>query len=725
MQAPQDAKIERLIAAMTLPEKLGQLSMSVAADAVTGPARAASLAADIRAGTVGSVLNLFGSARCRQLQRVAVEESRLGVPLIFALDVMHGYRTLFPVTVAEAGLFDEETWESTAREAAAEAASDGISMTFAPMLDIARDPRWGRGVEGAGEDPWVAARLGAAKVRGFQGPDLASPQRVAAVAKHFLGYGAVTAGREYASVDVSERTLLEVHLPPFAAAVQAGVAAVMPGFHDLAGIPMTASRRWLTDELRGRLGFQGVIISDYNAVGELMQHGVAGSPVEAAALALRAGVDIDMTSGAYAAGMPEALARGLVTTSDIDAAVRRVLLLKQGLGLFADPYARGRVRQDSGATARRRAIARQVASRSLVLLTNRNRTLPLAPDAGPLAVLGPLAAAAADMRGPWGAAAGEYDAISLLDALAELPVEVRHAQGVPIDDPDASEIPAALALIPGARTILLCLGESARMSGEAASRAHLGLPPAQVLLATEVLARARELRTAVVVVLFSGRPLTIGALAQEADAVLAAGFPGSEAGPAIVDVLLGRTCPAGRTALTWPREVGQVPLFFAQRPSGRPASASSQPYTSRYLDVPNEPLFAFGHGLTYSRCSCSNLRVSPAACLPGDTLEVRVDVVNEGPRAALETVFVFTRDVLASVTRPLLTLRAAGHIALASGQRETLTLTVPAAALAFLGADLTEVWEPGEVEVMAGPAACQELLLAQRVQLLPPERRVP
>jgi beta-glucosidase len=432
-----------------------------------------------------------------------------------------------------------------------------------------------------------------------------------------------------------------------------------------------------------------------------------------------------MTSGAYAAGLPEALARGLVTAFEIDAAVRRVLLLKHGLGLFADPYARGRERQDSGAIARRRAIARQVAARSLVLLTNRNRTLPLAPDAGPLAVLGPLATAAADMRGPWGAAAGEYDAISLLDALAELPMEVRHAQGVLIDDPDVSEIPAALALIPGAHTILLCLGESARMSGEAASRAHLGLPAAQALLATEVLARARAQGTAVVVVLFSGRPLTIGALAREADAVLAAGFPGSEAGPAIVDVLLGRTCPAGRTALTWPREVGQVPLFFAQRPSGRPASASGQPYTSRYLDVPNEPLFAFGHGLTYGHCSCSNLRVFPATCLPGDTLEVRVDVANEGPRAALETVFVFTRDPLASVTRPLLTLRAVGHIALASGERGTLTLTVPAAALAFLGADLTEVWEPGEVEVLAGPAACQQLLLAQTVQLLPPERPLP
>jgi beta-glucosidase len=721
MQAPQDPRIEQLITAMTLAEKLGQLSMSAAADVVTGPARTAGS----NASSAGSVLNVLGSATwpsakvCHELQRIAIRESRLGIPLILALDVMHGYRTLFPVTLAEAGLFDEAAWELTARESAAEAAAAGINMAFAPMLDIARDPRWGRGVEGPGEDPWVGGRLAAAKVRGLQGPNLAAPTQVAAVAKHFLGYGAVTAGREYASVDVSERTLLEVHLPPFAAAVRAGVAAVMPGFHDLAGIPMTAHRRWLTQELRGRLGFQGVIISDYNAIGELIQHGVAADPAEAAALALSAGVDIDMTSGAYSAGLPEALARGLVTDSQIDAAVRRVLTLKQRLGLFADPYARGREPEEAATLLRRRALARQIAARSLVLLTNRNGALPLPERAGPLCVLGPLADATGEMRGPWWAAAGEQDPVSVLAALRELPGELRHAAGVAIDSPATDAIPAALELTSGARAILLCLGEAATMSGEAASRAHLGLPGAQELLVREVLAKARTRDTPVIAVVFSGRPLTIGWLTQAADAVLAAGFPGSEAGHAIVDVLTGRVSPTGRTAMTWPRDVGQVPLFFAQRPSGRPATAP-QPYTSRYLDVPNEPLFPFGHGLTYGRCICTGLRVSPPACAPDQTLEVQVDVINEAPHSAVETVFVFTRDPLASVAQPLLSLRAVGHIALAAGERGTLILTVPAQALAFLGPDLTPRLEPGKIEVLAGPAAQRERLVSQTVELLPP-----
>lgn len=722
--APQAAqRIERLIAAMTLTEKAGQLSMRAAGDVVTGPAQAQGLLSGIRSGAVGHVLNVLGSEvspsaqTCHELQRVALEESRLGIPLIIALDVTHGYRTLFPVCLGEAGLLDEATWELSAREAAAEAAAAGISMTFAPMVDVSRDPRWGRGVEGAGEDPWVTSQFAAAKVRGFQGRDLANPQQVAAVAKHYLGYGAVTAGREYASVELSQRTLLEVHLPAFAAAIRAGVAGIMPGFHDLAGCPMTAHRHWLIEQLRGELGFKGVMVSDYNAIGELLQHGVAASLAECATLALRAGVDIDMMSGAYEQGLPEALERGWITEAQIDAAVRRVLTLKTRLGLLDDPYARGRDIESPEAITSRRALAREVAARSLVLLRHREDVLPLADPGGPICVLGPLADAPAQMRGPWPAACGPNEPISVLQALRELPWEIRHASGVDLDSEDTSRIPDALSLLPGARTVLLCLGEAALMSGEAASRARLDLPGAQRQLAEAVLDHAHGIP--VIVVLFSGRPLTVGWLAGRVDALLAAWFPGSQAGPAIVDVLSGRVSPVGRTTVSWPREVGQVPVFFAQRPSGRPAGPQAGPFTSRYLDLPNEPLFPFGHGESYGSFKLTRLRVAPTVLRAHDIVEVWVEVLNEGRHPAEETIFVFTRDPVASVARPLLELRAVGHITLKPGEQESLHLSFPVSTLSFLDSTLTPVLEPGEIEVLAGPCAQRSRLLGQSVRILP------
>jgi beta-glucosidase len=713
------SRIETLLRSMTLPEKLGQLTMTTGGYAVTGPVRVEDPTGAIVAGTIGNLLNVVGADEVLRMQRLAVAESRLGVPLLIGFDVIHGHRTLFPVPLAEAGLFDPATWALTAREAAVEASADGVAMTFAPMLDVSRDPRWGRGVEGPGEDPWLAARFAEAKVRGFQGADLAAPGALAAVAKHFCAYGPVMAGREYASVDISERTVHEVHLPAFAAGVASGVAAVMPAFNDLAGVPMTANAALLRDWLRGRLHFEGVIVSDYNAIGGLIQHGVAANLTEAAALALNAGVDIDMMANAYRHGLPGAVERGLVSLVQIDAAVRRVLVLKERLGLFDDPYRRGTTAQTAASLAERRVLARAVSARAIVMLKNEGSVLPLAHSVRRLCVIGPLADAAAEMGGPWPGAADCEAHVSVLAGLAAcLPeVQMLHARGVAIDGESTADAGAAIDLCAQADAILICLGEAATMSGEAASRAHLGLPGRQSAFAHAALERARALGKPVVVLLFSGRPLIVPWLIEQADAVLACWFLGSEAGNAIADVLTGRISPSGRTPVTWARAAGQTPLFFGQRPSGRPADPKD-PFTSKYLDVPNDPLFAFGHGLSYGCFAHSNLRVMPEQVRERDTIEVRVDVTNEGTRAAEETVFLFTHDKLASIARALLELKGFGKIALQPGEKGTITLQLQAAELRFLGIDLTPVFEPGEVEILVGPCADRAKLLGATIQLL-------
>ncbi len=712
------SRIERLLSEMTLPEKLGQLTMTAAGYAVTGPVIAGDSTESIKDGTVGNLLNLCGAGPVHEMQRLAVEQSRLGIPLLIGLDIIHGHRMLFPIPLGEMALFDEETWERTAREAAREACADGLAMTFAPMLDVSRDLRWGRTAEGPGEDPWLGTLVARAKVRGFQGGNLAAGDALAACAKHFCAYGPVTAGREYASVDISERSLREVHLPPFAAAVAAGAASVMPAFTDLAGIPMTAHVPLLRDTLRGELGFDGVLISDYNAIGELLRHGVAADLSEAAALALNAGVDIDMMANAYRKGLPLALERGLVTMEQIDTAVWRVLALKEALGLFDDPYRRGAQPEEPAALIARRAFARSVAARSLVLLKNEAEILPFGDSLGSLAVLGPLADAGSEMRGPWWAAGETEPHVSVLAGLrAGFPgVELAHAPGVGIKDESEDGIAAALELCQDSDAIVLCLGEGATMSGEAASRARPDLPGRQRAFAEAVLERAHRFDKPVVVILFSGRPLVVPWLAEKADALLAAWFPGTEAGNAISDVLRGRVSPSGRTPITWPRAVGQAPIYFGQRPSGRPFDAKDY-FTSKYLDVPNEPMFPFGHGLSYGSFRYTALRVSPDSVEESGRIEVEVDLVNEGAHAAEETVFLFSRDKLASVTRPLLELRGFGKLVLKPGESGTVKLSFAATELRFLGQDLKPVYETGEVEILAGPNADRAQLLSATITL--------
>ena len=689
------AQIPDLIPRMTLEAKLGQLTILSADFTVTGPAVPNTVDADLRAGRVGSLFNLWGREAIRAAQRTAVEDTRLGIPLFFALDVIHGFRTIFPIPLAEAGAFDPALWEETARLAAEEAAAAGLDLTFAPMLDVTRDPRWGRIAEGPGEDPHVAARFATAKVRGTQG---ASLEGLAATPKHFVAYGASAAGRDYAAVDISDRALAEIYLPPFRAAVDAGALALMPAFTDLAGIPLTAHRPLLTGLLREQWGFDGVVISDYGAIRELMNHGVAADLAEAAALALNAGVDIDMMSRAYLTGLPQALDRGLVTIATIDAAVARVLALKARLGLFDDPYRRctGPDPETPARRAARRAAARDAATRSIVLLRN-DGALPLPPDPGRIALIGPLADAPAEMLGPWAATGRGDEAIALLPALrAALPDSaIDPAPGVSIEGGTAAGIAAAMALAERADHVLLALGEAAWMSGEAASRARIALPGHQEALAAAVLATGKP----TTVLLFSGRPLALPDIFERAAAVLACWFPGSEAGGAIAALLTGAVAPSAALAVTWPRDPGQIPIAYAARPGGRPENPADK-YTSKYLDLPNSPQFPFGHGLTYTTFTLTDPLVTVA-----DRITVETIAANTGARAGAATAFLFIRDPVASIARPVLELKRFQKVALDAGRSRAVRFELDRADFAFPDAALRPIVEPGRFEIHVGFSA--------------------
>lgn len=706
------SRIESLLRAMTLEEKLGQLNLVTAGQAVTGPTVPGETTQDIRAGRVGGVFNLYGRDVVARTQRLAVEETRLGVPLIFGLDILHGYRAIFPIPLAEAGAFDPLLWERTARASALEAAGEGIHLTFAPMLDVSRDPRWGRIAEGSGEDPFVGSKFAQAKIQGFQGERLSDRGALAATAKHFCAGGAATAGRDYAAVDVSERMLHEVYLPPFCAAVEAGCATIMSAFNNVNGTPMTSHEKLLNGYLRRKLDFDGVIMSDYMAVAELVVHGVAGDLVEAAALALAAGVDMDMVSGAYLSGLPEALARGLVVEADIDAAVARVLRLKERLGLFDDAYQFEPLAE--GAQEAHRRLALDAARRSITLLSNRG-ILPFAGDVRRIAVIGPLADARAEMLGPWSAAGAGENCVTILDGLkGALPAcEIIHCAGVSIEGDDESGIEPACALARSADIVVLCLGESAGMSGEAACRATLGLPGKQRQLAERIMATGAP----AVALLSSGRPLTAPRLFEQAQAVLATWFLGDMAGRAIADVLTGRFNPCARLAVTWPRDVGQVPIFYASRSTGRPPDANNF-YSSKYLDCPVEPQFPFGHGLSYGRVTLTNLRVNPLEFTLSDEVEARVEARNESDVATEETIFLFIHDVTARVGRPLMELKAWAKIALEPGESKTIAFMLSAGSFSFPGEDMAFILEPGAFNILVGLSADRENMLTASLRMI-------
>jgi beta-glucosidase len=708
------AFIDKLLHDLTLEEKIGQLTMGNRGGVIHSDNPSDDdLYSDIRAGRLGSLIGIYGESSTTRLQHIAVEETRLRIPMIFACDVIHGYRTIFPVPLGEMAAFDPDLWERTARVAASETRAAGVTVTFAPMIDVTRDPRWGRVVESPGEDPWLAAQFAAAKVKGFQGTGLSGPDAIAATAKHIGAYGAVTAGRDYASVDVSARQFDEVYLPPFRAAVQSGVAAIMPSFNDFAGVPTTASVELLRETLRGRWGFDGVIVSDFNAVPELIKHGIAEDLAEAAAFALKAGVDIDMLGNAYMLGLPVALSRGDVTMGMIDEAVRRVLDLKAKLGLFDQPFPRS---ADTAARAAQaaeaRALAREAAIKSAVLLKNEQGLLPLNPQQR-IGLIGPVIGGDLMLNG-WQAAGNEMKVVTIREGLSAAlpPGALSFAKGVDHIGDDVSGLAEAVRIARESDVVVLSIGELEGHTGEAASRADLDLPGRQRELVEAVFDTGKP----TVVLLSSGRPLTVPWLMERAQAVMAMWFPGIETGNAVTDLLLGRASPSGKLAMSWPRAVGQIPIFYSERPTGRPFSTSDM-YTSGYLDMPLTPQFPFGHGLSYSRFEISNLRTSSATFATDDTIAIEADVTNTGAMAGEEKILLFVRDVVAFPAPLVMEFRGATKLWLAPGASGSIRFDLPVRVLAFPAGDLGPEVQPGEFELMVGSSAAPAALLRTRIKV--------
>ena len=686
---------------MTLEEKLGQLQqLDGMAEGNFRPEHL-ELA---RRGLLGSTLNVRGAAHVNALQRAAVEGSRVKIPIIFAFDVIHGYRTVFPIPLGEAASWDPEGARLAAAVAAAEARAAGVHWTFAPMVDIARDARWGRIAEGAGEDPFLGAAMARARVEGFQGEDYSRPDRVVACAKHWVAYGAAEAGRDYNTVDMSERSLRTIYFPPFKAAVDAGVGTFMSAFDALNGVPTSANRFTLTDVLRGEWRFDGVVVSDYTAVPELIKHGVAHDEADAARLALSAGVDMEMVSRSYVTHGADLIRTGQLSQAAVDEAVRRVLRIKLRAGLFEQPYVDEARERATLLTDAHRQAARTVAARSMVLLENDGGVLPIAADIKRIALVGPLADAPAEMMGSWTGDGRQQDVVSLaagIKAAVSPQATVTVVKGSDIEGEQRTpDFSAAVAAARDADVVVLAIGEAASMSGEAASRTSLGLPGHQQALADAVLATG----TPVAVVLFNGRPLAIPELAASRAAILEAWFPGTEAGHAIADVLFGKVNPAGKLPVSFPRTVGQEPLYYNQLPTGRPPDPKEK-YTSKYIDTSWTPLFPFGHGLSYTSFAIRDLRLSASAISRTDSVTVSVEIENTGTRPGDEVVQLYLRDPVASVSRPLKELKGFRRVSLKPRERTRVEFTIGPDALGFYGIDMRWVVEPGEFQVQVGSSS--------------------
>ncbi|KHL25109.1 beta-glucosidase [Croceibacterium mercuriale] len=691
-------RIARLIADMSVAEKLGQMTQVAGGRQVALNSRLDAAALDrVRAGQIGSFLHVAGAEPLRDLQRVAVAESRLGIPLLFAMDVVHGYRTIFPVPLALAASFDPAVAEDAARVAAVEAAVSGLHWTFAPMIDIARDARWGRVVEGAGEDPHLGARIAVAQITGFQTADLAGRDAVLACAKHLGAYGAGMGGRDYDTADVSERTLREVYLSPFLAAAEAGVGTMMTAFNDLAGVPTTGNADLVRGILRDEWNYQGLVVSDWNAVSELIDHGAASTPAEAAALALRASVDMDMTSDTYAEHLGTALAQDPTLLPLVDQAVGRILATKARLGLFDDPYRFGDAARERTVlgSAGHRARARRAAERALVLLRNEGGVLPLRAGAK-VALVGALADDARSTLGSWKARGVQEDSGTLREAMGD----ATFVPGVAPRSDDVSGIPAAVAAAQGADVVVLVVGEDFDHSGEARSRADITLPGSQMAL----IAALRVTGKPIVAVLMNGRPLALEAALEGIPAVLESWFGGNEAGPAIADALFGRSNPAGRLPMGMPRTGGQLPLFYAHPPTGRPANPDLTVDSARYHDTEIGPLFPFGHGLSYARFTYADLAVDTQADRQQARYTVTCAVTNDGAVAGDEVVQLYVRAPVAGLARPGRELRGFVRLPLAPGQTRRVSFTLTSDQFAHWA---DQGWQvaAGRVELMVGASS--------------------
>ena len=708
VNAKDRATVDHLLKVMTLDEKLGQLSLFRSGWDVTGPVLNSNDKELIKEGKVGAILNAYTVDYVRDLQRMAVVESRLKIPMLFGFDVIHGHRTIFPIPLGQSCTWDLKLIEDADRVAATEATAEGINWTFAPMVDIARDPRWGRVSEGAGEDTWLACKIAEARVRGFQGNDLKANNTMLACAKHFAAYGAPQAGRDYGTVDMSMLSLYEWYLPPYRACVNAGAGSVMTSFNEIAGIPSAANKWLITDLLRKEWGFKGFVVTDWTSINELVNHGIAEDNKDAARLSLNAGVDMDMVGKTFPDYGAELLKEKKVDISRIDEAVREILEAKASLGLFEDPYRYcNKTRQENEImTPDHLALARKMVSANCVLLKNPGRILPVPENIETIAVIGPIGDSKKDMLGSWHAAGKWEQCVTLIEGIKNRTgdkTEVLYEMGCNPNDDDTSRFGAALKIARKADYIILALGENNWMSGEAASRSNIDLPGVQNELAAAIVKTGKP----VVVVLFNGRPLAISKLASLPVAILETWFGGSQAGNGITDVLFGDVNPSGKLTMTFPRNEGQIPIFYNSKNTGRPFNPADPgaKYVSRYLDCPNDPLFPFGYGLSYTAFTYANLVTS----VTGGKIIVSVQVFNSGNRDGEEVVQLYIRDKVGAVTRPLKELKGFQKVMIPKGETKTITFNLIPDDLAYYHADLKRYREPGEFVVFVGTNSTETL----------------
>jgi beta-glucosidase len=721
---PKSEFVAELISKMTLDEKLGQLNLPTSGDITTGQANSSNVAKNIADGKVGGLFNIKSVQKIREVQKIAVEKSRLKIPLLFGMDVIHGYETTFPIPLGLSCTWDMNLIERSAQIAAQEASADGINWTFSPMVDISRDPRWGRVSEGSGEDPYLGSQIAKAMVNGYQQKDLTKNNTILACVKHFALYGAPEAGRDYNTVDMSHIRMFNDYFPPYKAAVDAGVGSVMASFNEIDGIPATGNKWLMTDVLRKQWGFKGFVVTDFTGIPEMIEHGM-GNLQEVSALSLNAGVEMDMVGEGFLTTLKKSLDEKRVTIEQIDNAVKLILNAKYDLGLFEDPY---KYCDDKRAkteifTANSRKEARQIAAQSLVLLKNQNQALPL-KKSGTIALIGPLADAKENMPGTWSVATKMENAVSLLRGIKEVAgpsVKVLYAKGSNLDydadfetkatmfgktlhrdDRSKEELLAeALKVANQSDVIVAALGESAEMSGESSSRTNLEIPQAQKDLLQALLKTGKP----VVLVLFDGRPLVLNQENETVPAILNAWFAGSEAGYAIADVLFGDVNPSGKLTSTFPRSVGQVPIYYAHKNTGRPLANTEgkfEKFRSNYIDERNEPLFPFGFGLSYTTFEYSNLKISSDKMNSSGNVKVTVEVANTGNFDGKETVQLYIRDLVGSVTRPVRELKGFQKIALKKGEKQTVTFEITVEDLKFYNSDLQFVAEPGQFDVFVG-----------------------
>lgn len=729
---PQDMDrfLDNLLKRMTLEEKIGQLNLPVTGEITTGQAKSSDIAAKIKRGEVGGLFNLKGVDKIRDVQRLAVENSRLGIPLLFGMDVIHGYETIFPIPLGLSCTWDIPAIEESARIAAVEASADGISWTFSPMVDISRDPRWGRVSEGSGEDPFLGALIARAMVRGYQGKDMSRNDEIMACIKHFALYGAAEAGRDYNTVDMSRQRMFNDYMLPYQAGVEAGAGSVMASFNEVEGVPATANKWLMTDVLRGAWGFNGFVVTDFTGISEMIEHGI-GDLQTVSARAINAGVDMDMVSEGFIGTLKKSVEEGKVSVETVNTACRRILEAKYKLGLFDNPYKYCDLKRPARDifTKEHRAAARKIAGESFVLLKNEGLSptlapvLPLSPT-GTIAVIGPLDNTRSNMPGTWSVAAVLDKSPSLVEGLTEWvgnQGKILYAKGSNLIGDAAYEeratmfgrslnrdnrtdqqlLDEALKIASQADVIVAALGESSEMSGESSSRTNLNLPDVQHTLLEALLKTGKP----VVLVLFTGRPLVLNWEQEHVPAILNVWFGGSEAGPAIGDVLFGAVNPGGKLTMTFPKSVGQIPLYYAHKNTGRPLKEGKwfEKFRSNYLDVDNDALYPFGYGLSYTTFRFSDITLNRSSIGMDNELVASVTVTNTGDRAGSEVVQLYIRDLVGSVTRPVKELKGFEKIYLQPNESRTVRFTIAPEMLKFYNADLKFVAEPGDFDVMIGP----------------------